>query len=121
MGMRVSGSSYSAASQGTSSVNNWQQRRQAMSSLTDAMQSGNLSSAKQAYSTLTSGKTPPADSPLAKLGAAIDSGNVSAAQNAFQTLQSARHGHHQYSSSQASTTTSVGTTSTVGNNVNTFA
>jgi len=51
MGMRI-GSSLSTGTSQSSSVNNWQQNQQNIKSLTSALQSGNLSSAQQAYSAL---------------------------------------------------------------------
>lgn len=108
------GMSVDAASWSPSQTAAWQQRKQDYSSLLTSSQSGDLSTAKSAYASLTANKTPPADSPLAALGAAIQSGDPAAVQQAAQTLQHARSGHHHHhgsASSSTASTTSVSTTS----------
>lgn len=105
MGMRVGGGSAAMAGQSAE----WQQRRQDYSSMMSAAQSGDVASAQKAYASLTANKTPPANSPLASLGAALQSGDASAVQQAAQSLQQARQGHHHHKadSSSASSTTST--------------
>lgn len=82
--------------------NSMQQNFQA---LAQAIQSGNLSSAQQAYASLT--QNAPAQTanetsngqtdPFAAIGSALQSGSISSAQTALQGLQQtmkAHHGHH---------------------------
>ena len=83
--------------------------QQNFQTLTQAIQSGNLAAAQQAYASLT--QNAPAQSTggstgslansfqqaLSSIGAALQSGNISAAQTAVQTMQQsmmAHHGHH---------------------------
>jgi len=84
MGMRIQGGSYSAAEQ-----MQWQQRRQNFYALSQAISSGNLSSAKDAFAKITSqtsgGGAINPDSFLGKLGAALQSGDMTAAQQLLAT------------------------------------
>lgn len=80
-------------------INPFQQRRQNFEALAQALQSNDLTGAKQAYSALTQnnpGGTPPPNSPLAQIGQALQSNDLSGAQNAFATLQAGRHKHHHH-------------------------
>lgn len=78
------------ATQG-SSYNGGQQRRLSMGTLSQALLSGNLAAAQQAYSTLSAtypdgSNTNNPNSPLAKVGQALQAGNLAAAQSAFPAL-----------------------------------
>jgi len=103
--------------------------RQAFDDLAKALQSGDMNAAKTAYDTLTAGKTPPAGSPMAKLGDAIKSGDASGAASAMQAMKSQRGGHHHHHAKAAdsadrasSTTTPVNAaTATTGGLLNTVA
>ncbi|MGZ4995122.1 MAG: hypothetical protein ACXV79_13275 [Methylobacter sp.] len=116
--------SLSSASSGVSGAGMWQQQRQGFNQLSQALQSGNLDAAKQAYSALSSkSSTAAADpnSPLGKLGQALQSGDVGAAQQAFAALRSGHHHHDAASQSAAATSTpqpTLATTGTVGTNIN---
>jgi len=78
--------------------------RQAFSALVDAINSGNLADADQAYSSLSqlksSGQGPSTNpnSPLAQalsqIGQDLQSGNLQAAQQVLSSLQQAGHHHH---------------------------
>jgi hypothetical protein len=83
--------------------------QQSFQSLIQAIQSGNLSGAQQAYAALTqsapaqgangasNGQNNPFQQGLAAIGSALQSGNISGAQSALQSLQQtmkAHHGHH---------------------------
>ena len=114
MGMSIGGTSSWSPSQTAA----WQQRKQDFTSLVSAAQSGDISTAQTAYASLTANRTPPANSPLAALGAALQSGDPAAVQTAATALQSARGGHHHHhgggspptdstASTAASTTTGV--------------
>jgi hypothetical protein len=73
--------------------------------LAQALQSGNLGAAQQAYATLsqfisqnpppggTNGQSDPLSQALSQVGSALQSGNVGAAQQAFSALQAGGHGH----------------------------
>ena len=109
MGMSIQGVSATGASQGVGAAA-WQQRQQSFKNLTAALQSGNLASAQQAFSTLTGGTgTVNANSPLAQVGQALQNGDLAGAQKAMQQLQANRagghHHHHQDSTQTAATTT----------------
>ncbi|WP_162232258.1 hypothetical protein [Methylogaea oryzae] len=121
MGMRIPSSNMVQ----TNGSGAWQQRRESFNQLASALQSGDLKSAQQAFSTLTPNSTAATDpnSPLAKLGKALQSGDINAAQQAFSTLRSGgrHHHHHQQpsdTSASVSTNTAAGTTDTVGTKIN---
>jgi hypothetical protein len=69
--------------------------------LTQAIQSGNLSAAQQAYATLTqnapqgsgNGNNPFAQA-IANIGSALQSGDIGGAQSALQSMQANVKGHH---------------------------
>ena len=111
-------------------ANNSQQRRQSLEALTQALQSGNLDGAKQAYAALvqnTPGAGTNPNSPLAKIGQALQSGDLAGAQTAFAAIQSARHGHHHHHgnsqpvSLSAESTPSTHNTGTVGSTLSVSA
>jgi len=93
MGMRVNSSSTSATQTGTPA---WQQRKQDVDDLAQALKSNNLDAAKAAYASLA--KNAPAgaannpNSPLAQIGKALQSGDINGAQQAFSSMN-ARHRH----------------------------
>lgn len=74
--------------------------------LSDALGSGNLSDAQQAYSNLSQlqqdgqGPSASSNSPFAKalnqIGQALQNGDLSGAQQALQSFQQARGGHHHH-------------------------
>lgn len=80
--------------------------RQALGQLTSAIQSGNLSAAQSAYSTLaqTAGSNPndPFAQALAQIGDDLQLGNITQAQQDLATLQQQmkgahrHHGHHHH-------------------------
>jgi hypothetical protein len=76
----------------------YQQRRQSFEALAQALQSNDLTAAKQAYTalaqTIPSGAGQP-NNPFAQIGQALQSNDLPAAQNAFAALQ-ARHKHHHH-------------------------
>jgi hypothetical protein len=120
------GMSISPASSGVSGAGMWQQQRQGFNQLSQALSSGNLDAAKQAFSAL-SAKSPTAaadpNSPLGKLGAALQSGDVNAAQQAFAAMRSGHHHHHQDAAASGSSGASspapqLATSGSVGTNVN---
>jgi len=101
----------------TTQSNFWQQLKQ----LADALGSGNLSDAQQAYAALNQiqdsdqGRSASSNSPLAKalntIGQALQKGDLAGAQQALQSFRAARgghhhHGHHGSSDSSAPQTTS---------------
>jgi len=113
-------SSVSASSAAISGAGRWQQQRQNFNQLSQALQSGNLDAAKQAFSAL-SAKSPTAaadaNSPLGKLGQALQSGDVGAAQQAFAALRSGHH-HHQNAAASSTPQPTLATSGSVGTNVN---
>ena len=120
MGMGVGG----ATSAAVGGASQWQQSRQNYNQLDQALKSGNLSAAQQAYTAL-SANSPNAsnpNSPLAQIGQALQTGNLSAAQTAFSGLHAGHH-HHKGTSSATSGTSaspapSLATSGSVGTNVN---
>ncbi len=112
MGMSIGGSTSAGVGQ-SAAVGNWQQRQQNFSNLTSALQSGNLSAAQQAFSSLSGNSSNvSSNSPLAQLGQALQSGNLTAAQQAMQTLMSQRGGHHHHHGGQNSQANAASTTAT---------
>ena len=127
--------------------NPYVQAKQAFQSLGNALQSGNLTAAQQAFAQLqqyspgngqasnnqnsTSTTTSNVTDPLQALGTALQSGNLSAAQQAFTQLQQQAatkgHGHHHHrqdtgTAQSSSGTQTQGTTySNQGNVLNTSA
>lgn len=105
----------------------WQQQRQNFSQLAQALRSGDLSAAQQAFSQLSANSPNASDpnSPLAKLGQALQSGDVKAAQQAFSSLHAGggHHHHHHSTSAQSSGAPApkLATTGLTGTNVNTIA
>lgn len=108
MGMRIQGGSYGAAEQ-----MQWQQRRQNFDALSQAISSGNLAGAKDAFakiqSQMSGGNINP-DSFLGKLGAALQSGDITSAQQILAARQS-RDGSQTAGSAQASAASDASTTS----------
>jgi hypothetical protein len=114
---------------------NWQQRRQSFDALSQALQSSDLPSAQQAFSSLSStfpaGITNDPNSPLAKLGQALKSGDLSAAQSAFAEIRGhkghrAHHHHHHAAAAQSADPTQINsatlnpesTEGLIGSNIN---
>jgi soluble cytochrome b562 len=109
-----------SSSSGVSPVD-WQSKAQQiktdLQSLAQALQSGNLQAAQQAFAALQ--KDSPAKSSttttsstnssnpndqMNTLSQALQSGNLSAAQQAFSQLQQAHHGHHRHHGGASATT-----------------
>lgn len=94
MGMRISGSGATSATQSTA-IANWQQRQQSFKDLNSALQSGDLAGAQKAFSGLTGGAdTMSGSGPLAQIGQALQNGDLAGAQKAGQQLLAGRAGHH---------------------------
>lgn len=121
MGMSISSPSMSSQ---VSGAGKWQQQRQDFNQLAQALQSGDLSAAQKAFSTLSANSPKAADpnSPLGKLGAALQTGDVKAAQQAFSALKSGGHHHHNAAADANSSNAAIpqlATSGSVGTNVNT--
>lgn len=72
----------------------WKQRRQDYVNLISSLQSADIESAKAAFAKLTAKQAPPANSPLAAVGAALQTGDTAAVQKAATALQQARNGQN---------------------------
>jgi DNA-binding FadR family transcriptional regulator len=127
-------SSSTSVYQPNSQQNTMQQNFQA---LVQAIQSGNLSAAQQAYATLTqnaqtqtangssNGQINPFQQALASIGSALQSGNISGAQTAMNGLLQSMKAHHHHgsqaqgagSTSSAATSTSISAVSTAANSL----
>ena len=114
--MSISAVSSNVTAYQTNTQNSFQQRRADFQQLAQALQSGDLSGAQQAFAALQqagsssgtqgqgsppSGQNNPLASDLSTLGQALQSGDLSSAQKAFATLQQdmqgmrqAHHHHH---------------------------
>ena len=97
--MTISAISASSAFQTT----NYQTYRQAFSQLTNALQSGNVSAAQNAYATLASSPAAQGNGPFAQalqqIGQDLQSGNIDDAKKALAALQQQQqqaHGHHHH-------------------------
>jgi hypothetical protein len=101
-------SSNSDASQ-ADSLTNFQQIKSDFQTLASAIQSGNISSAQQAYAALQKdapalfqgassqgGSSDPLASALSSLGTALQSGSITSAQQALAALQQTVQGHHHH-------------------------
>jgi hypothetical protein len=82
------------ASTGSQAIETIRQRRHDYATMMAAAQSADVESAKAAYAKLTAKQAPPANSPLASLGAALQTGDTAAVQKAAVALQQARGGPH---------------------------
>ena len=131
MGMPISSVASSNATQQLQGAGAWQQRRQSFDALSKALQSGDLTAAKQAFSSLASsfpqGVANNPNSPLAKLGQALQTGNLSAVQSAFSAMRG--NHHHQRNDGDGDDSSSINTSAVttgpggglIGSNVNTVA
>jgi hypothetical protein len=97
--MTISAISSFSASQ----VSSFQNYRQAYSQLTNALQSGDMTAAQNAYNTLSSSPMAQGDGPFAQalqeIGKDLQSNDLSGAQNALASLQQqqqAHRGHHHH-------------------------
>lgn len=86
-----------------SAAASFQTDRQAFGQLTNALQSGNLTAAQDAYNTLASSPLAQGNSPFAQalkqIGQDLQSGDIAGAQKALASLQQqqqARGGHHHH-------------------------
>ncbi|MBP2279001.1 MULTISPECIES: hypothetical protein [Sphingomonas] len=89
----ISATTPTTASQASAAA---KQRKQDYANLMSSLQSSDIESAKTAYAKLTANQAPPANSPLAALGAALQTGDTAAVQKATAALQQARGGHHHH-------------------------
>ena len=95
MGMRISGG-YGGSwgnYQGSSAINSHQQRQQRVNNLFSALQSGDLSAAQTAFTSLQNNGLS-AHSPLHGIGQALQAGNLTAAQQAAQNVIANRSGRN---------------------------
>ena len=91
------------SSSGASFISTFQKDRQAFNQLANALQSGDLTAAKDAYNTLASSPMAQGNSPFAQairqIGQDLQSGDASAladAQKMLSSLQQARGHHHHH-------------------------
>ncbi|SRR5208283_1620100 len=101
--------------------------------LGQALQSGNLTAAQQAYATLQqdlpasqSSSSTATNNPLSAIGQALQSGNLTAAQQAFAALRGHHHGHHHHGGGSSAVASAVSTpagtaTATTGTALNAVA
>ena len=90
------------SSSGASPISNFQTFRQDFSQLVNALQSGNLSDAQNAYATLSSSPLAQGNGPFAQaiqqIGNYLQQGDLADAQKAMAALQQQMqaHGHHHH-------------------------
>lgn len=90
MGMRIGGAGNGWASYQSNTIGNWQQRQQNLKSLKSALQTGDLTGAQQAYSSMAAANPKAvnnANSPFAQIGQALKAGNIAGAQSIAQNWQ----------------------------------
>jgi hypothetical protein len=94
MGMRIGGGYGSnwGNYQNTSAVGAQQQKQQLKRNLFSALESGDLTAAQTAYSSLQN-QGIPSNSPLNAIGQSLQAGDLAGAQKAAQSVRAA-HGHH---------------------------
>lgn len=90
MGMRVASSSASWASQGASSVNNYQTRQQGLKDLFATLKAGDLSGAQKAYAEIAKVSKIDPNSSLGQLGKALAEGDLSGAEKLATAMQADR-------------------------------
>ncbi len=95
----------SAEMQSTNSTGAWQQQKQNLNQLKEALSSGNLGAAKEAFNALSAnapkGITADPNSAISKIGKALQAGDVQGALDTLTAMQSGKH--HHASSAQTST------------------
>ena len=102
-----------------SPVSNFQSYRQAFSQLASAIQSGDLSAAQTAFSTLASSPFAQGNSPFAQalqqIGQDLQNGDIAGAQKALASLQQQQahrgHHHHHHGGGETSATSNTSNTS----------
>ena len=112
MGMRIGGGSYSAADQ-----MQWQQRKQSVDALAQAISGGSLSTAQDAFLKISSqfassGKKIDPNSFLGKIGAALQSNDISKAQQLLASRQNSQRNQAASNGSTASDATMAAAVST---------
>jgi len=90
MGMRVTSSSASWASQSASSVNNFQTRQQGLKDLFSTLKAGDLSGAQKAFSEIAKVSKIDPSSTLGQLGKALSAGDLSGAEKLATSMQASR-------------------------------
>ena len=130
--MSVSGVSSTEGSYQTNQQTGWQQVVNDFNQLGQALQSGSLTGAQQAFTTLqqdmqsvsqsqsSQGQSTQQQSALNQLGQALQSGDLSGAQQAFAALKTSQH-HHHHSGGAPGASGDSGGSSTIGNDLNTLA
>jgi len=116
------------------SATQWSPANNPFQQLSQALSSGNLSAAQQAYTQLQqnapqgsqSSQGNPGQSAFAALGQALQSGNLAGAQSAFAQIQQSGRGHHHHheggaAASDTATTASADATGTNGTTLNVTA
>ena len=123
--MSVSGVSLTDSSYQTNQQTGWQQVVNDFNQLGQALQSGSLTGAQQAFATLQqdmqnvgqsqSGQSQSTQqqSALNQLGQALQSGDLAGAQQAFAALKTSHH-HHHHSGGAQGTSGDSGGSSTIG-------
>ena len=121
MGMRIGSTGSMGASQ-SSSISNWQQRKQGIKDLTASLSAGDLGAAQKAFSGLNVSGTSNSNSLLSQIGQALQNGDLKGAQVAMQAMQ-IKHHHHggQASPVAAPTSASANVTDTIGSLISTLA
>jgi hypothetical protein len=120
--MSISGISTATPSYSSFATNQQNPVQQSFSQLMQAIQSGNLQAAQQAYTTLTqnapqnpNSQNSPFGQAISQIGAALSSGNIGQAQSTLQSLQSQMqahrggHHHHRGTGSVTNASTSIST------------
>ena len=105
-----------------SPISNFQAYRQAFSQLANALQSGDLTAAQNAYNTLSSSPMAQGNGPFAQaiqqIGQDLQSGDLADAQKtltALQQLQQAHRGHHHHHGGGGGETSATSNTSNTSN------
>jgi hypothetical protein len=129
MGMGINtgmGVGSSAAMQSTNGASAWQQQKQNLDLLSQALSSGNLNAANQAFNALSAnapkGITNDPNSAISKIGQALKTGDLQAVQFALSALQSGgHHHHHDTSATQTAALTAPSASAKLGTLINTMA
>jgi hypothetical protein len=129
--MTVSGVSASDSTQIDAQNNNQKKLRDDFNQLQQALSSGSLDQAQQAFSTLqndlpSGAANGPLGKALASVGDALNNGDVSGAQQAFTAMQQqvkggGHHHHHHHAQTQQTSANTTDSSSSVGTMVNKIA
>ncbi len=115
----------SAAIQSTNGASVWQQQKQSLDQLSQALSSGNLNAANQAFNALSAnapkGISADPDSSISKIGKALKTGDIQVVQAMISDMQSGKSILDSSKTQTAAAVTAPTTFANIGTLINTMA